>query len=283
VHELGYHCNRLNHPEDRVLANGLKRGEFYNFPPDDLPALKRSILLHNIAMSIHSPLVKPQWYPDPPTWTFLCDVDEDNRQLTLRMVEGTMELAEEFGAEYVVVHFPAPSTVDTTGFSPAKLREIALDSCERLAELSQKHNIPIHVEGFGPSPFLDPTFLIEVITQFPVLRYCWDSAHMYISAQRDGFDYYEFAERLAPYLGSIHLWNTRGMDDYLAFRHIPVHPSQTPEKGWVDIPRLLRIVGRLNYSCPIIFESVHRYPEALGDHDYRDGVKWVKELVATLS
>jgi len=269
--------------EERVLANGLRRGEFYNFPAGDLPALKRGILLYNIAVSIHSPLVRLEWYPDPPTWTFLCDVDKEKRQLTLRMVEETMELAAEFGAEYVVVHFPSPAADETGGVSHAGLREIALDSCHRLAELSQQHQISIHLEGFGPSPFLDPEFLIEVMNQFPTLRYCWDSAHMFISAQRDGFDYYAFAEQLAPYLGSIHLWNTRGIDDYLTFRHIPVHPSQTPEEGWVDIPRLLRIMNEHNSSCPIIFESVHRYPEALGNHDYRDGVKWIKELVATLS
>jgi len=37
----------------------------------------------------------------------------------------------------------------------------------------------------------------------------------------------------------------------------------------------------VNPVCPVVFESSHWYPEALGDFDYRDGVTWVKELVAT--
>ncbi len=37
----------------------------------------------------------------------------------------------------------------------------------------------------------------------------------------------------------------------------------------------------LRPSCPVIFESCLSYPESLGGHDYRDGVKWVKGILAS--
>ena len=280
MNDLGFHCHGLDHLEEAVLSNGLRRGEFYNFPPRELPELKEEILRHKLSASIHAPLIKPGWYPDPPTWSFLCAIEEDKRQLSLRMIEETMDSAWDLEAEYVVVHFPTPPSTDVQGISYEKLREVAWNSACSLAELSHQYSIPIHLEGFGPSPFLTPYFLTEVITRLPNLRYCFDTGHLHISAQRDNFDLYRFAEQLAPYIGSIHLWNNRGIEDYLTFRHIPIHPSQKPEEGWVDIGRVLQAIILTNSSCPIIFESGFHYPESLGGYDYREGVKWVKELVA---
>ena len=277
---LGFHCHRISHLEKGILANDLKRGEFYNFPAEELPALKQEIRRYNLAVSIHTPLVRPEWYPDPPTWTFLCDVNREKRELSLRMIQETLEQAGEYDAEYVVVHFPSPAH-EATEVSYPELREIALESCYHLDKLSERYKVAIHLEGFGPSPFLTTDFLTEVLSQFTAFRYCFDTGHMNLTAQRSGFDLYAFGSELPRYIGSIHLWNTRGIDDYLAFGHIPVHPSQEPEQGWVDIARVLRVLGLL--SQPIIFESAHHYPEMLGNYDYRDGVKWVKQLVATLS
>ena len=275
---LGFHCNRLRYLDEAITENGLSRGEFYNFSAGEVIALKRELLSKGLARSIHAPLVKPDWYPDPPTWSFLCDVDNDNRNLTFRMVTEAIAHAEDIGAEHLVVHFPTTCT-DAAGESEAKLESIAWKSCDQLVELSAKRGVPIHIEGLGNSPFLNTAFLGQVLRQYP-LRYCFDVGHMYLASLNSNFDLYAFTERIAPFVSSIHLWNNRGHDDYIAFRHIPVHPSQDPQEGWADIARLLEI---LKPSYPVIFESPLSYPEDLGNHDYRDGVKWVKEILKTSS
>lgn len=277
--KLGIHCNRLRHVEERITGNGLRHGEFYNFPKEDLPDLKHWLLNHDVTMSIHTPLARVDWYPQPPTWSFLCDPDRDKRDLNLRLVVETADYGEDFGAQHIVVHFPAPPESDVSSLSEQKLRDIALDSSDRLAELSAKRKIPIHIEGFGPSPFLSTEFLIEALSQFTSLHYCFDSAHMKLSAMRDGFDYFGVAEQLAPYVASAHLWNTRGPQDYNSYRHIPVHPSQSPEDGWADIPGLLDILKRTAPSATVILESSDWYPPALGNYDYKDGVEWIKNLL----
>ncbi len=279
---LGYHCHALDHLDEAILSNGLQRGEFYNFYPESLSDLSRRIERHGLAASIHAPLVRMPWYPSPPTLSFLCDVDEDRRSLSLAMVEETMKAAEAFGAEYVVVHFPVTPTTGTGGLSPGQLKDIAWDSAGRLAEYSDRHGVPIHMEGFGPSPFMNVGFLNEVMRGFPCLRYCFDTGHMHIASQRDGFDLYEFAGGLAPNIGSVHVWNSRGLEDYLSFGHIPVHPLQRPEDGWVDTARVLRLIIAGNPGCRIILESGLRYPQSLGGHDFREGVQWVRELTAPL-
>ena len=283
MNELGFHCHDLNHFETVIVSNGLLRGEFYNFSPETLTSLALEIERHHLSSSVHTPLVKSPWYPSPPTLSYLCDVDEGRRRLSRRMVEETMETAADFGAEYVVVHFPTPPLAGVDGIGYTGLRSIAWDSAVFLAELGQKHQVQVHMEGFGPSPFLTPEFITEVVSQLPWLRYCFDVGHMHVASIRDGFDLYQFARQVAPCVGSVHLWNNRGAEDYFSFGHIPVHPSQKPEEGWVDVARILGILTSGSPGCRIILESGVHYPKVLGKHDFRDGVKWVKELLGVSS
>jgi len=280
---LGFHCHDLDLFDEMIIGNGLRRGEFYNLPARELPRLKRLLSRHNLEWSIHAPLIQLDWYPRPPTWSFLCDTDRDKRELTMKMITLTMEQADEFGAEYVVVHFPSP-TSEESDEGGSKVEAIARKSCDRLAELSLKRGISIHVEGVGASSLINAGFLKQVLKEYsPPLRYCFDTAHTHLAAIHNGFDLYAFEDELLPYLGSTHLWNVRNKDDYLAFRHIPVHPSQSAEDSWVDIARVLQIMGSIRNSLPIIFESERLYPEELGNYDYGEGVQWVKKLLETLS
>jgi sugar phosphate isomerase/epimerase len=280
---LGFHCHNLDLFDEMILGNGLSRGEFYNLRATELPRLKRLIEKHKLAWSIHAPLVQLDWYPQPPTWSFLCDPNKDKRELTMKMIILSMEHAEELGAEYLVVHFPSPISEEHNE-NKAKLESIARKSCDHLAELSLKRKVSIHIEGVGASPLIDADFILSVLKNYsPHLSYCFDTAHTHLAAIDNGFDLYEFEAALLPYLGSVHLWNTRGKHDYVAYRHIPVHPSQSTAEGWVDIARVLKLMVSAKSSLPIIFESDRFYPEELGDYDYREGVKWVRALVATLS
>jgi sugar phosphate isomerase/epimerase len=278
---LGFHCHNLDLFDEMIISNGLRRGEFYNLPAGELPRLKRLIERHNLKWSIHASLVQLDWYPQPPTWSFLCDPDKDKRESTMKMITLSMEQADEFGAEYLVVHFPSPISEEHNE-NKAKFESIARKSCDRLAELSLKRKIPIQVEGVGATPLINAEFLTPLLKDYsPPLRYCFDTAHMQLASLSNGFDLYDFERELLPYFGSVHLWNTRGKQDYMAYRHIPVHPSQSAAEGWVDIARVLEIIGSLKSSLPIIFESDRIYPEMLGEFDYREGVKWVKDLVGT--
>jgi sugar phosphate isomerase/epimerase len=175
----------------------------------------------------------------------------------------------------VVVHYPSPKLWADNYHS---LEEIGQESAELLSELGKKYDIPIHIEGTGPTPLLNVDFLARV-SSLPCLRYCFDCGHMHISSKALGFDLYQMASEMLPYIGSVHVWNNRGLRDYLSFGHIPVHPHQNPDEGWVDIEHFLHIIASQN-DCPIILESAPSYPSELGEEDYREGVEWVKEILS---
>jgi sugar phosphate isomerase/epimerase len=278
--KLGFHCQKLEHIEEGILSNQLIRGEFHNFSEDEVSRLKKEINRHNIAMSIHAPLVKPDWYPYPPTWTFLCNVDKERKELGLRMIELSLQQANDYDTEYVVVHFPSKID-DSYGASLDELRAITKDTSYLISKLSEKYQIEIHIEGFGPNPFLNVDFLKGLFGQFPKLKYCFDTGHLNMESKERGLDMRAFATDLAEHVGSMHLWNNRSVDDYALYRHIPVHPVQGPEEGWADIPAFLTILWP--HVKSVVFESAYNYPEALGGHNYKEGVQWVKQLAATLS
>ncbi|MFC1950869.1 sugar phosphate isomerase/epimerase family protein [Chloroflexota bacterium] len=278
--KLGFFCHRMKHFQGAVLDNGLQRTEIYNLLPEEIPLLNEEIRRSGVSMSIHVPLVKPDWYPHPPTICYLCDADRDKQDLSLRMVEETLKQAGDYDTEYVVVHHPHPLE-EPDGTEYAELRKIALDSAYHLSKLSDKYKQEIHIEGYGPNPLLRLDFLKEVFSTFPNLKFCFDTGHLNVDSKKRGLDFYEFANGLAEHIGSIHLWNYSDSGDYKNFMHVPVHPSQLPKDGWVDVELILKTLW--GHVKAVIFENVPRYPKELGGYDYRDGVQWVKQMVTTLS
>jgi sugar phosphate isomerase/epimerase len=281
--ELGHHCNQLRHLEELVAANGLQRAELYNYAPEQRDELRSALRRLGIRGGVHAPLYRKEWYPWVPTWMFLHDIDPEPRELSRRLARESILESGDLGAEYIVLHFPGPRSATTASASLDHQRAVALESAGLLAEWGKEAGVTVCLEAFGPSPLLSADFLVEVFDQFPSLGYCWDTGHLHYSAQRDGFDYYALAEQLRPHVRSIQMWGTRHFDDYRHYHHIPVHPSQRPDDGWVDIDRTLRLLLNGGRSMPVIFESPPRYPTELGAHDYREGIRWVQTILADIS
>ncbi len=281
MRRLGIHCNRLSHLEEWGLRKGFRRFELFNFPPDELPALKRILLSEDLAFGVHAPLVRPDWYPDPPTVSFLCNVNSEDRKLTMRMIEEAASQAQDIGAEYLLVHFPSPCE-DASGESERKLEYIAWKSCDWLAELSAKRGIPIVAEGVGASQHLRADLLAKMFSEYPVLRFCYDVGHMKLASLVRNLDPYEFAQAVKPFTIEVHLWNIRGREDYRRYHHIPVHPSQKPEEGWMDVRRIIEIFGERE-DVFFILESPSSFPEEFGNLSFEESVGWVRELLGISS
>ena len=281
MNPLSIHCNRPEHLIERLIKLGFSRGEFYNFLPEQLPVLKQFILDEGIIPSVHCPLRKAPWYPHPVTWSYLStDVHYEERELSFRLVEESLRDSQDIGATYMVVHYPTPASPEAHRISPEEQYEIAWSSARRLHELAGAYGVPIHIEGFGPSPFLTADFLRRVVSAYPNLRYCFDTGHMLLAAQRDGLDYFGFLEDMAPYLGCVHVWNTRGMDDYRAYHHLPPHPGLRPDEGWVDMERVVETVCRVNPEVVFVLEYSGAMPAEFG-LDHAEGVEWFKRLVTS--
>jgi len=273
---LGFHCENPAEIRNRVLANHLARVELYDLEAADLPEVQQILSAHGLRAGVHCPLVMPDWYSFAPTASFLLgDAGEKLRELTFRLIIQTLQEAQKLGAKYIVVHFPkpAPEPQQQPGLKPQV--DIAWDSAHRLARLAREFHTRICIEGFGERPFLSVGFLIEVLDAFPELDYCFDVGHIHLAALRGVLDYQEFLGQLAPRIGCVHLWNTRGPEDYAEFSHLPVHPTQAPNAGWVDIPWTLRTIREASPEASITFEHGIQFPPPF-KLDYREGVEWVK-------
>lgn len=278
---LGHHCNRTEHLSTIVTANGLDRVEVYNLDPDSRPTFRTWLRDTGCRLSVHAPLYRKEWYPWPPTWSFLHDADPDRRNLSLRLVRETIAESGDLGAEFVVVHFPTP--LGGHPGEPASVRERAMDAAWQMNRWAEEAGTDVAIEGFGPNPLLEPGFLTEVCTTFPRLGYCWDSGHMHYHALRDGFDYEGMATALLPHIRSLQLWSSQTEEQYRANGHVPVHPRLGPADGWVDIDLTLRVLAPALPTAPVILEAPPRFPDSLGELDYREGIQWIRSLLGDIS
>lgn len=260
---------------ERALNPALHGCETFDFAPDDLPSLRGRLRAYR-AFSVHAPLPTPPDYPGKAVTSFLLDPDPVKRRASLDMLGQTIDLAAEWGARYVVVHFAG---LDSDGMSTQAVSALADATAAQLSAWARASGVALHIEYAAYNPhFATPEDLVSLIRRYTNLQVCLDIGHLRVAAEILDMDEWQAARLLAPYTGSMHLWTTRGREDVRRYHHIPVHPSLTPAKGWIDVPGMLELVLGFRPDCDIVFE-----PNVLYNPDPRwqaEGMAWVRELVA---
>ncbi|RMF88253.1 MAG: hypothetical protein D6736_10940, partial [Nitrospinota bacterium] len=94
---------RMVHTEWLQL-NGLKRGEFINFPPEELDPLYRYVQEQGLSFGIHLPLFQPSWLTEKGLYLALIDHSPERRELFFRLVEENLQWGKRWGADYLLVH-----------------------------------------------------------------------------------------------------------------------------------------------------------------------------------
>jgi len=265
-------------PAAGLLHRGLGRVEFFDYARGDLEALGEA--LETLAgegrrcFSFHAPIVRPGYFPFPGETCFFLNQDPAKRALSFRLLADTLTQARRWGAEYVVTHLTyGPS--DTPERSLA--RRLAGEACARLAILSRAAGVPVDVEFAAYSPAFDrPEDFLAAVAEHPELGLCLDVGHAFLGAQRRQADFLADVATLAPWARSLHLWNTQGLDHKRCHGHVPLHPSQRPAEGWIDIERVLEAVLEGNPEVRIIFE----YPVVAMTPEIEAGYDWIAELVS---
>jgi sugar phosphate isomerase/epimerase len=191
------------------------------------------------------------------------------------MLEETIRVAANWGAQYVVVHFGG---LHSDGLSPHKVHALADRAAERLDAWANAYDIPLHVEYSAYNPSFDtPADLVRLVRRYPNLQVCLDVGHLRVGAEMLNMDEREAAELLAPHTRSMHLWTLRDREDVRRYHHVPVHPSLAPADGWIDIPAMLDLVLRHNPDCAIVFEPNELYNP--NREWWAEGIEWVQGIV----
>lgn len=228
-----------------------------------------------IKITYHAPV----FHQSDPTVTYYLNSNSRLRKATFDILETNLKMAQSLSTDHVIVHFTSKDIdekIDDKG-----LYELANDSMRELNELSKKYDIPIHLEYSGyNNRFYKPKDWVEFISKNENLGLCLDVGHLFVSCQLHDMDYFKELKNMLPVVKSVHLWNTRGMEDVKKYGHIPVHPSQKPEDGWIDIEETIRQMLTHNRDIVINFEPDFKYR----DLKYADeGIDWVNELVYNIT
>jgi len=264
-------------PEASLLHRGLGHVEFFDYPRKAMDTLKRKYaeLKKNgyKGLSFHAPMPRPAFFPFAGVSCFFLNENPDNRTLSFRLVEETLQHARSWQADYIVTHLTFGKT-DTA--NPDTALDLADKACIKLAALSEQYAMPIHLEFAAYTPsFNSPEQFAGIISQYSELGICLDVGHTMLGARLHGRDYLGDIRILAPQTMSLHLWNTRGEDQ----THIPLHPSQLPSEGWIDIEQTLKIVLACNPRITTIFE----YPVNQLTPEVQAGYDWVEEMVLAIT
>ncbi len=253
-----------------LIHRGVGRVEVFDFSTERLPALRRFLEESGKPFSIHAPLTRPPGSDHPAVAVFFLSEDPKLREQSLDLVGRTVAEAGEWGAEYIVTHFNWSEDTD----DEAAAVRLAHESARKFSVMSLE--VPIHIECGGyRGAFHRPEQFVELVSDHPDLRLCVDIGHLWLIARERGRDFYRDIETLAPVAGSAHLWNARDKATYRRFHHVPLHPSQRPEDGWIDVPLALRTLLGASPGCRLIFEYRE---DGVPRAQLEEGFAWVEEL-----
>ena len=258
---------------DSLVRYGFQQLEIGFFDERSMPKVMEFALRQGLTYGFHDPLPRPPDFDFP----FLTDPNEDRRGTTLASLRRTMETAVKYGALYVVGHLPSVIWQPTPGLGEEKVLALAQDSCTRLSSWSEEMGVPVLLENVGPNPYFHRAeSFLEIFRLHPRLGFCLDIGHLHLTALFHDFDPLAFAEALSPYISLIHVYNAT-LKMYREFHHVPVHPSQSPQEGWADIPAILHSALKGAPSPTIVFEHTPQYTE--DEIFIAEGIEWVKRIV----
>lgn len=270
----------------RLEKYGLGRAEFVVFAPEQRGELESFLGSHELLFSIHSPLYVPPDYPENPLLSSIIDYDEDRRRLAVGLMSDNVALAADMGAEFVVVHTQRPEQfagVAPCHFCGRSAMDSAMRSLDELLAKSEDAKVPVLIENImDNSGFYSAEQYLELLEKFPPLGFCLDVGHLDVDCRRFGMPLIDFVRALAPRTREVHLQNSSKPGECESPRpwKVPVHPSQSPDCGWVDIESVLREVLAASPDCVINFEF---RAEKIHGHDFiLEGMEWVRGLLRNL-
>lgn len=284
---IGMVSARVEHLE-RLRGYGISRVEIVQFRCSE-GELRRIVAEEWPIFSAHCPLLFPDWYPDWPLTAALVDLDEGRRRATMGLIEHTVGLAAELGAQYVNVHAERPALL----LGETRVQEadeeagvaLAREGCEWLQEQARQSDLPMHIENMVANPlFWSADHYLHALADLPDVHVCLDLGHLALNAAKFGFSVMEWIAALAPRIGSVHVYNNRYHERFEfeelrgseLLRKLPVHPGQSPHDGWLDVPAILETVLAARPDCCLnheIYASLDTDPQVT-----REGIAWVQEL-----
>jgi len=261
---------------ERLLHRGLNHVEFYDLPVEEVEDM--SGLIDDFAregrdsFSLHAPVGRGGDFPwKGVTCFYLCE-DADRRALSFRMLGRAIDAAQRWGATHVVTHLTY-GVHDSTNTKTAE--RLAREACVKLAKMSRDAGVPVDIEFAAyTDTFHEPRQFLDAISDHPELGICVDVGHAGLGAMLRRRSFLDDVRALGARARSLHLWDTLGAEHTKVHHHTPLHPSQRPAGGWLDIEDAVRAVLEQAPDCFIVFE----YPVKEVTAEIQEGYDWIAEI-----
>lgn len=266
IHEVG---------TEYVKQNKIKRVQICHKFSDteQVTSLLKLAKDEGVAISYHAPV----YHQVDPSATYYLSKNFRLREATFEILEINVRMASCLPSDYVVIHFTSKTMAAENYDSEDELMTIAKRSIKRLSKLSEAYKININLEyASHMKQFRNPAEWIEIVKDYPNIGICLDIGELFKICTEDGYEFYEKLQEMLPYTKALHIWNSKDSHDLEVHGYIPVHPSQRPEDGWIDIERVVDMVKAQENKIPIIFEPNFDYN---GEKYFLEGVNWVNSMM----
>jgi sugar phosphate isomerase/epimerase len=273
--EYGLSTSILQRDLDRLPLLGrfpATHVEIGFYPEDRLDVVLAYVDKLGLSYGFHDPLPwHPRWQ-----WPSLTDPDASEQARSLGVMAHTLETASRHNARYALTHFPSVHFEPVERWSRERALEAGHEVAATLARWADERGVPILLENVGPNPYWDAAAWQEIFRTYAPLSFCLDVGHLHLDTGGQRDENRAFVDALAPFTRQVHVYNAT-REAYQAFHHVPAHPEQRPDDGWIDLPELLGIVvERRAGPVRFIFEHTPQYPV---DEDYvRAGMDWIREI-----
>ncbi len=268
------------HPSECLIHRGLGRVEFFDLSAEHMvnldPLLDEFSAEGRDRFSFHAPIMRPDDFPLSGVTCFFLSEEKDLREKSFSLLQRTLDEARRWGADYVVSHLTfGPS--DTK--NPDTALKLTREACARMAVMSAAAGVSLDLEFAAYSDgFHDAGDFAAAVSEHGELGVCIDIGHTYLGAHGRSRNYLDDIAALAPRARSMHLWNTTGPEHTKKHHHTPLHPSQRPVEGWLDLESILGIVVAQNPHINIVFE----YPVETVTAEIQHGYDWITEMIGRL-
>lgn len=247
--------------------NGLEICQY----PDEASLLEVQLFCerNGIGYGVHGPILGDHGYKLP----LLNAPDAAERREAMKEVEAQTEIASRYGADYLLFHYPflpvfqppirklyrrLPGEHQRYGYDRlprAEFRAISERMFHELAELQHlyKQRILLEHDFFGEYEDI----FVEMFLRYREIGLVVDTARLDITQRSfQGFDPYDWIDRLASCVYLVHYSNVRYEED--TFRHhLPVQEIHDRDDSYGDSYRYLRHLGERNTAFHLTFEHDH--------------------------
>ncbi len=219
-----------------------------------------------LSFGIHTPVFGGQPYRRPR----ITSVDREEREEALRCVEREVRAAAEYGADYLLFHYPyvpifPPETKRVFSNMPlpgerysaeqinaAELRDISLRLFDTLCELQHRYGqcIVLEHDFWGEHEEL----LTAMFREHPEIELVVDTCRLDISAKAFGnVEPIRWLEAVAPYVYLVHYSNVQYEADRF-IHHLPVLPEHDHDDRFGDAYAYLACLAQRNERFHVTFE-----------------------------